>query len=273
MTDFNKMANDGYDPALLPRGRHHARLRRGPLLRHRDDPGLPEHPGRRPPQRPRRESWAPTASPFRNLYSAGEFGGMTPVPVQRRRQHGRVPHLRPAWPAWARRPSQGSAAGAAHGRGQSEIVYTSGQRQPRGRSRPGRFTQSSARTSISAPPPCAWATRLALKVTMEGSQASPPSTWCSSRRPPAWAAWPSRPCRAPDHRGPVHRGRRRCRRYRFLHGPEGRREQRTRPGEVARLMRRGTIKRPAPPPTKIEAQSGPRFRFPAPNRRLFHQNR
>ena len=232
VTDFNKMANDGYDPAFFRAAETMRAFGEGPFYAiEMIQAFLNTQGGAR--RNARAEVVGTDGEPIPHLYSAGEFGGMTPLPVQRRRQHGRVPHLRPAGRR-GRGGREGSAAGAPHGRGLRDRLYP-GQRQPRGRSRSGRFRKA-RRERVSRHLHPVHGQRACREGEDGGRQ---------DRRHRHRAAAGDRRCgqlgsrgpAGPDHRGPVHRGRRRCRRYRFLHGPEGRREQRTRPGEVARLMR------------------------------------
>ena len=229
VTDFNKMANDGYDPAFFRAAETMRAFGEGPFYAIEMIQAFLNTP---PPQRPRR-----SRGHRRRAHSAPLLRRRVrrhdPVPVQRRRQHGRVPHLRPAGRR-GRGGREGSAAGAPHGRGLRDRLYP-GQRQPRGRSRSGRFRKA-RRERVSRHLHPVHGQRACREGEDGGRQ---------DRRHRHRAAAGDRRCgqlgsrgpAGPDHRGPVHRGRRRCRRYRFLHGPEGRREQRTRPGEVARLMR------------------------------------
>jgi|GEM_PF-667381 len=230
VTDFNKMANDGYDPAFFRAAETMRAFGEGPFYAIEMIQAFLNTQG--PPQRPRRSRGhrrrAHSAPLLRRRVRRHDL-----VPVQRRRQHGRVPHLRPAGRR-GRGGREGSAAGAPHGRGLRDRLYP-GQRQPRGRSRSGRFRKA-RRERVSRHLHPVHGQRACREGEDGGRQ---------DRRHRHRAAAGDRRCgqlgsrgpAGPDHRGPVHRGRRRCRRYRFLHGPEGRREQRTRPGEVARLMR------------------------------------
>lgn len=231
VTDFNKMANDGYDPAFFRAAETMRAFGEGPFYAiEMIQAFLNTQGGAR--RNARAEVVGTDGEPIPHLYSAGEFGGMTPYQYN---GGGNMAEclIFGQLPAW-RGGREGSAAGAPHGRGLRDRLYP-GQRQPRGRSRSGRFRKA-RRERVSRHLHPVHGQRACREGEDGGRQ---------DRRHRHRAAAGDRRCgqlgsrgpAGPDHRGPVHRGRRRCRRYRFLHGPEGRREQRTRPGEVARLMR------------------------------------
>ena len=232
VTDFNKMANDGYDPAFFRAAETMRAFGEGPFYAiEMIQAFLNTQGGAR--RNARAEVVGTDGEPIPHLYSAGEFGGMTPYQYN---GGGNMAEclIFGQLAGVGRGGREGSAAGAPHGRGLRDRLYP-GQRQPRGRSRSGRFRKA-RRERVSRHLHPVHGQRACREGEDGGRQ---------DRRHRHRAAAGDRRCgqlgsrgpAGPDHRGPVHRGRRRCRRYRFLHGPEGRREQRTRPGEVARLMR------------------------------------
>ena len=156
MTDFNKMANDGYDPAFFRAAETMRAFGEGPFYAiEMIQAFLNTQGGAR--RNARAEVVGTDGEPIPHLYSAGEFGGMTPY------QYNGGGNM-----AECLIFGQLAGVGAAAEKDPLPVLpmgVASGSSIPRAaaatRSIPIRpLPQSSARTSISVPPPCAWATSL-----------------------------------------------------------------------------------------------------------------
>lgn len=157
VTDFNKMANDGYDPAFFRAAETMRAFGEGPFYAIEMIQAFLNTQGGA-----RRNARAEVVGTDGRAHSAPLLRRRVrrhdPVPVQRRRQHGPSASSSASWPAWARRPRRIRCRC-------SPWAWPPRSSIPRAaaatRSIPIRpLPQSSARTSISAPPPCAWATSL-----------------------------------------------------------------------------------------------------------------
>ena len=232
MTDFNKMANDGYDPAFFRAAETMRAFGEGPFYAiEMIQAFLNTQGGAR--RNARAEVVGTDGEPIPHLYSAGEFGGMTPYQYNGGGNMAEClifGQLAGVGAAAEKDPLPVLPMGVA-----SEIVYTQGSGSHEVDPDPAASAKLGENEYLGTSTLC-MGNELAVKVKMEGDKIAAIDI-VQQQETAGVGGLRSRGPAGPDHRGPVHRGRRRCRRYRFLHGPEGRREQRTRPGEVARLMR------------------------------------